>query len=410
MNGERRGSDAQAPSCAHVSDARSASPPAHLCCPISKDIFERPVMIRETGHTYDEANLREWLTVCNASPTCPLTRKPIHPGTVFTLNEELYEQVQAWKREHGNSPRDADVSHRSAVPAGDTDSAATSPAQLVHALSRSTRHSKRISMLQRLQEFAWHSEADKMQIAQAGGIATLLDLVIPTTGKMHMETQWHAAEVLSLLALVDQLRDDILTAVVQRNDNNRQLDAGLRMQLDALIHPKAPSTNPHALWTLWLLSLGASLRSRALTEPQLIPVLVSALHRRDASSFAALRVVRSLALVDTNGVLHTGGVVGAIVSLLANTNLASRGGVFAPRPASTQRIVAMAACSALCNTTSRHHGAPADAASRAGALRCVQAMLRAEDSPHVQGWAARFVRMVGATWTNGWQLCKVRKR
>lgn len=378
-------------------DASPGTPPPELICPISRDIFELPVTIPETGCTYDEQSLLAWL---NISATCPLTRKPARRETL-TVNTQLHEQVTEWKKANGVASADfrdgADVSSREAP---------RTPAQLVLSLSRATHHQERVPLLQRLQDVAWHGEASKVSIARAGGIPTLLECIAPTASSMHMETQWHAAEVLSLLALVDQLRDDILDASCPSEDphqtRQQRLDAALRSHLDALT---TQHTCPRALWLLWVLSLDAGLRAKALTEASLIPVLANALTRPDATAFAALRVVRSLALVDVVGVLHAGGVVSAAISLL--TTPLDDGDSSTDQPGTEHRMVAMAACSALCNATGGHHGVPADAGARASAMRCVQSMLHQADSPHMQGWAARLVRVVGATWTNGWQLCKV---
>ena len=45
-------------------------PPDHLRCPISCDLYDDPVLLSQTGHTYDRASIERWLRQ-KSPPTDP---------------------------------------------------------------------------------------------------------------------------------------------------------------------------------------------------------------------------------------------------------------------------------------------------------------------------------------------------
>jgi hypothetical protein len=50
-------------------------PPAEYLCPISQQVMINPVLLHETGHSYEAANINRWLDMHNK---CPLTGQQLH--------------------------------------------------------------------------------------------------------------------------------------------------------------------------------------------------------------------------------------------------------------------------------------------------------------------------------------------
>ena len=71
--------------------------PEKFICPLTLQILRFPYQDSESGHTYERAAILEWLWFGN--PTCPLTRKPLHPSN-FSLNEALILEIQAWRQKN----------------------------------------------------------------------------------------------------------------------------------------------------------------------------------------------------------------------------------------------------------------------------------------------------------------------
>ena len=69
--------------------------PDHLLCPITREMFRDPVMVMESGHTYERAAIEQHLQ--NHS-TDPLTRARI--GTAPVTNMNTRNAVQAWLDEN----------------------------------------------------------------------------------------------------------------------------------------------------------------------------------------------------------------------------------------------------------------------------------------------------------------------
>ena len=45
------------------------NPPLHLLCPISQELMLEPVMLAETGQTYERSEIESWLAMHNTDPT-----------------------------------------------------------------------------------------------------------------------------------------------------------------------------------------------------------------------------------------------------------------------------------------------------------------------------------------------------
>jgi hypothetical protein len=71
-------------------------PPQELCCPISEDLFEDPVLLIESGQTYDRKSLERWFKERN---TCPLTGKTLK-STQTVPNFAVKGLVDAWRQAH----------------------------------------------------------------------------------------------------------------------------------------------------------------------------------------------------------------------------------------------------------------------------------------------------------------------
>ena len=69
--------------------------PDHLLCPITHEMFRDPVMVMESGHTYERAAIKRHL---QNNRTDPLTRDRI--GTVPVTNRIARNAVQAWLDEN----------------------------------------------------------------------------------------------------------------------------------------------------------------------------------------------------------------------------------------------------------------------------------------------------------------------
>ena len=71
-------------------------PPQELCCPISEDLYEDPVLLIESGQTYDRKSIEKWLQQRN---TCPLTGKEL-TSQQLVPNFAVKGLVDAWRQAH----------------------------------------------------------------------------------------------------------------------------------------------------------------------------------------------------------------------------------------------------------------------------------------------------------------------
>jgi hypothetical protein len=85
--------------------ARAAVPdrintPEEFQCPImrSGQPMADPVMLVETGHTYERGNILRWLASKN---TCPVTNLPLVKEPSLTPNHTLKRSIHSWAAAHG---------------------------------------------------------------------------------------------------------------------------------------------------------------------------------------------------------------------------------------------------------------------------------------------------------------------
>eukprot|EP00879_Flechtneria_rotunda_P027147 GHRR01029021.1.p1 GENE.GHRR01029021.1~~GHRR01029021.1.p1 ORF type:complete len:470 (+),score=118.57 GHRR01029021.1:109-1518(+) len=71
-------------------------PDAYLC-PISKVTMANPVVLAETGQTYEAVNIQRWLESHN---TCPVTNKVLK-SKLLTPNYSLKTIIHEWAQQHG---------------------------------------------------------------------------------------------------------------------------------------------------------------------------------------------------------------------------------------------------------------------------------------------------------------------
>lgn len=84
---------------------RSAQTPQHfadmpksLKCPISLDLMSDPVIVLETGQTYDRQSIVHWFQ--SGKSTCPVTGKPLKSKEIVA-NPALKHTIDDWIRTKG---------------------------------------------------------------------------------------------------------------------------------------------------------------------------------------------------------------------------------------------------------------------------------------------------------------------
>lgn len=72
-------------------------PPQEYLCPISQQIMVNPVVLHETGHSYEAANIGRWLDMHS---TCPVTGQQLH-SKQLSSNWALKNIIADWAAVHG---------------------------------------------------------------------------------------------------------------------------------------------------------------------------------------------------------------------------------------------------------------------------------------------------------------------
>ncbi|KAK9863000.1 hypothetical protein WJX84_009236 [Apatococcus fuscideae] len=103
-----------------VSSSLPATPPKEFVCPISGDLMADPVLLVETGMTFDRASIQEWLG--RGNQTCPLTHQRLTSGQMVP-NFSLKGLIEGWARENQVALPQASAAsslpeHKSRLPAG----------------------------------------------------------------------------------------------------------------------------------------------------------------------------------------------------------------------------------------------------------------------------------------------------
>ena len=77
-------------------------PPDHLRCPISCDLYDDPVLLSQTGHTYDRVSIERWLRQ-KSPPTDPASNVELH-STATVPNWAVRDAVNEWCAQNGRAP------------------------------------------------------------------------------------------------------------------------------------------------------------------------------------------------------------------------------------------------------------------------------------------------------------------
>lgn len=255
-----------------------------------------------------------------------------------------------------------------------------------------------LTALQSLQKQAWDSEINKMQIGCSRGLRALVNLLSFQDDMV----RWHAAENLSMLGLVDCLRDAMMgtcitwltdAGIVRRSrrlsqtcEPEQYIDALISLLMTAMEEP----TRVLAVWMLWTLSLDPVLRPLIARE-YAVSALVLMLRPccSPSSHFAASRLLRSLALADIPTLFARHGVVPAMLCLLGNPTSGT--------------MVRAALCSALCNFDLSSSDETLGLIVHWGVLPAIHVLLTCHDF-HCQSWAARLTRHLAASSSGATQL------
>jgi hypothetical protein len=72
-------------------------PPKEYLCPISQKVMINPVLLIETGHSYEAANITRWLDMHS---TCPITGLKLH-SKQLSSNRALRKIITGWAVTHG---------------------------------------------------------------------------------------------------------------------------------------------------------------------------------------------------------------------------------------------------------------------------------------------------------------------
>lgn len=73
--------------------------PPEFYCPITLEIMEDPVILTETGVTYDKKSVEIWLSP-HGPQRCPITRKRLSNSS-YVPNKSVRTMIEDWKRENG---------------------------------------------------------------------------------------------------------------------------------------------------------------------------------------------------------------------------------------------------------------------------------------------------------------------
>ncbi|KAG1659118.1 hypothetical protein FOA52_015911 [Chlamydomonas sp. UWO 241] len=99
--------------------------PNDYCCPVSHDIMWDPVLLVETGHTYNRHSLQTWFQRGNR--TCPKTNRRLKSLLVAT-NWTLRSLIESWAAQHGiPMPTGPEWQHRLLRGPGNGEPSSSSP-------------------------------------------------------------------------------------------------------------------------------------------------------------------------------------------------------------------------------------------------------------------------------------------
>ena len=83
---------------AEEQDGDGDEPPNDFVCPISMELIVDPVVLLETGNSYDRESLMAWFDQGHVRD--PLTNLPV-PRENIAPNDVLRRRIEAWRARHG---------------------------------------------------------------------------------------------------------------------------------------------------------------------------------------------------------------------------------------------------------------------------------------------------------------------
>ncbi len=79
-------------------EEETGEPPEEYLCPISYELMTDPVLLAESGHSYDRESLMEWFA--RGHNRDPKTNLPLRSVAVIP-NHTLRQSIEAWRTRHG---------------------------------------------------------------------------------------------------------------------------------------------------------------------------------------------------------------------------------------------------------------------------------------------------------------------
>ncbi|KAK9816674.1 hypothetical protein WJX72_003557 [[Myrmecia] bisecta] len=95
-----------------MAEAQAAEPPSEYCCPISEEVMQEPVLLVETGQTFERQSIENWFR-CGRN-TCPMTGKVL-VSTQLVPNYVVKSLIRSWAEKHGLPMADSPAA---GIPAG----------------------------------------------------------------------------------------------------------------------------------------------------------------------------------------------------------------------------------------------------------------------------------------------------
>lgn len=87
-------------------EQRTLLPPEDFFCPISQDVMTDPVMVVETGHSYERAELQRWFAGGNRRD--PITNTHLR-SLAIKPNHALRKSIETWRERYGGGETAARV-------------------------------------------------------------------------------------------------------------------------------------------------------------------------------------------------------------------------------------------------------------------------------------------------------------
>ncbi|KAM0952731.1 putative U box domain, armadillo-like helical, Zinc finger, RING/FYVE/PHD-type [Dioscorea sansibarensis] len=179
--------------------------PEDFRCPITLELMRDPVIV-STGQTYERSSIQRWIDCGNQ--TCPKTQQKLQNLTL-TPNYVLRSLIMQWSETH-NVERPCRTSGKLRKCDGsfkEVSEDRTIIDALVHKLSSSSKKEQK-SALAEIRSLAKRNSGNRILIAEAGAIPTLVDLLSDSD----LKVQEHAVTSILNLSIYDENKEIIMLA------------------------------------------------------------------------------------------------------------------------------------------------------------------------------------------------------